>query len=210
MMSETIPVTPKTALPLLLALALPACVNEKDKVTFFSLFPPSTKEIAAPANLPPENFQGEFWVDRQGCSYIRTASGEWVPRMNLDRTRMCDASVVPSAIALASTPESGFETASQAISVDPKTGQISQVRPELKIPTTYVQVGSYSETSAGLAVREKFASLGFPVVGRDTEPPEGRAITVVLGPYQDSGFLEDALDTAKSLGHNDAYVFQNQ
>lgn len=190
--------------------ALTGCVNETDKVTFFSLFPPSDREIVTPANLPPANFNGEFWVDRQGCSYIKTGNGEWVPRMNLDRTRMCDSSLVGDAQALASAPQSAFEPVEETIGIDPNTGQISQVRPNLKIPPTYVQVDTFSDTAAGLAVREKFVGLGFPVVGKNQTPPEGRALTVVLGPYEDSGFLEDALDTAKSLGHNDAYVFQNQ
>ena len=194
----------------LLVLTVSGCADEEEKVTFFSLFPPSDREIVTPANLPPANFDGEFWVDRQGCSFIRTGNGEWVPRMNLDRTRMCDRSVVSEAQQLAAAPDSAFEPVEQRIGIDPNTGQISQVRPNLKIPSTYVQVGSFSETAAGLAVRQKFVNLGFPVVGKDQTPPQGRALTVVLGPYQDSGFLEDALETAKSLGHNDAYVFQNQ
>lgn|GEM_PF-3566425 len=202
--------THKSLLISALALGLTGCANEEDKVTFFSLFPPSDREIIAPSNLPPPNFQGEFWVDQQGCSYIRTDTGAWVPRMNLDRTRMCDRSLVPQARQLASAPQSAFEPAQETIGVDPDTGQVSKVRPNLKIPPTYVQVDSFSDTAAGLAVREKFVNLGFPVVGKDQTPPDGRALTVVLGPYQDSGFLEDALDTAKSLGHNDAYVFQNQ
>ena len=191
-------------------LIVSGCVNEKDKVTFFSLFPPSSRDIVTPANLPPENFEGEFWVDQNGCSYIKTDSGSWVPRMNLDRTRMCDPSLIPSAVEMASTPRDLSQSATPQVSVDPETGVVSTVRPSEQIQPTYVQVGTYGDTAAGLAVREKFASLGFPVVGRDKTPPEGRALAVVLGPYTDSGFLEDALETAKSLGHNDAYVFQNQ
>ncbi len=194
-----------------LALTLAACANEEDKVTFFSLLPTSDREIVPPANLPPEGFEGEFWVDAEGCSYIRTGTGQWVPRMNGDRTRMCDPTLKQSAeevaAALNAAPASVIEN---SISVDPDTGEVSEVRPALVIPKTYVQVGTFSDQAAGLAVREKFANLGFPIVGKNLTPPEGSALTVVLGPYTDSGFLEDALDTAKSLGHNDAYVFQNQ
>jgi len=173
-------VTLKTMLIAASALILAGCADEEDKVTFFSLLPDTKRDIVAPANLPPANFQGEFWVDRQGCNYIKTGSGQWVPRMNLDRTRMCDPSLVPSASALAATPESGFEAPpQQPISIDPNTGQVSEERPEFKIPATYVQVGTYSQSDAGLAVREKFATLGFPIVGRDKLPPEGRALTVV-------------------------------
>ncbi len=193
------------------ALILSGCANEKDKVTFFSLLPEADRGSMVPVNLPPQNFPGEFWVDRQGCSFIKTDSGQWVPRMNLDRTRMCDADLVTSARKLASTPESGFNApAKPRIGVDPKTGLTSEIRPEFKIPATYVSVGTYSNGAAGIAVREKFANLGFPIVGRDQTPTPGRALAVVLGPYTDSGFLEDALETAKSLGHNEAYVFQNQ
>ncbi len=200
----------KHILPVILSLAVVGCSDGEDKVTFFSLLPPSSRDIVQPANLPPDNFDGEFWVDRNGCSYIKTGNGQWVPRMNLDRTRMCDPSLVPSAIQMAESLAGLAPEAAASVGGDAEIAEVSEVRPSQTIPPTYVQVGSYSDTGVGLGVREKFASMGFPVVGQDQAPPEGRAITVVLGPYSDSGFLEDALETAKSLGHNDAYVFQNQ
>ncbi len=203
---------PRTLIVGLSLLTGAGCADEADKVTFFSLLPASPREIVDPANVPPENFAGDFWVDTNGCSFIRTASGTWVPRMRLDRTRFCDPALAKTAqdvaVDLASAPQPSVIQTS--VSIDPDTGQVSEIRPELVIPPTFVQVGSYQDTAAGLAVREKFANLGFPIVGKDLSPPNGRALTVVLGPYTDSGFLEDALDTAKSLGHNDAYVFQNQ
>lgn len=200
----------KHILPVILSLAVLGCSQGEDKVTFFSILPPSPRDIVPPANLPPANFEGEFWVDRNGCSYIQTGNGQWVPRMNLDRTRMCDLSLVPSALQMEESVAGIRAEALPTSDVDPKVDDVSELRASQNISPTYVQVGSYSDTSAGLAVREKFTSLGFPVVGGDKTPPEGRALTVVLGPYSDSGFLEDALETAKSLGHNDAYVFQNQ
>ena len=162
-----------------------------------------------PENLPPENFEGDFWVDRSGCSYIKTETGRWVPRMNLDRTRMCDSSLIPSAVNTAAGPTQVASDARQ-IRIDPETGAVIETLASKEIPQTYVQIGTYADQSGGMAVREKFASLGFPVFGAEQEPPAGSPVTVVLGPYQDSGFLEDALSTAKSLGHSDAYVFQNQ
>lgn len=193
-----------------ITLLVSGCADEEDKVTFFSLLPPSELEILPPSNVPPDDFDGEFWVDQNGCSYIRTGRGNWVPRMNLDRTRMCDPSLQKSANKVASELASPTVSAIDTVSIDPDTGKVSEIRPELVIAPTYVQVGAYSDREAGIAVREKFANLGFPIVGKNLSPPQGRTLTVVLGPYTDSGFLEDALDTAKALGHNDAYVYQNR
>ena len=178
-------------------------------MTFFSLLPTGGADMTPASNLPPEDFEGEFWVDKNGCSYIRTGLGEWVPRMNFDRTRMCDPSLRSSASTVATELERPIVSPIETVSIDPDTGQVSEVRPELVIPPTYVQVGVYSNREAGMAVREKFTSLGFPIVGKNLTPPTGRPLTVVLGPYTDAGFLEDAVDTAKSLGHADAYTFQN-
>jgi len=122
---------------------------------------------------------------------------------------MCDRSLIPSAVDTAAGPSQVTSNAGQT-RIDPQTGAVIETLASKQIPQTYVQIGTYADQSGGMAVREKFASLGFPVFGADKELPAGSPVTVVLGPYQDSGFLEDALSTAKSLGHTDAYVFQNQ
>lgn len=171
----------------IIPLTLGACASE-EKITFFSLLPPSSKDIVDPVNLPPDDFAGEFWIDRDGCTFIRTGSGEWVPQMNLDRTRVCDSSLRADAKEMADT----LAESSDALPI-----------PSQEIPRSYVQVGLYKSLANRKAVRETFAKMGFPIFGDESN----RA--VVLGPYFDQGFLDDALNTARAEGHGDAFVFEN-
>lgn len=189
-------------------LALAGCADEPEKVTFFSLFPPSDRDIRGPANQPPPGYEGEFWVDRDGCSFIRTDTDQWVPRMNINRTLICDE----RAAALAAKPETiDIATSPEIppISIDPETGIVTEVLPGQPIPPSFVQVGLYDDVTNGLSVRNRFQKMGFPIVGGDIEPPAGKPMAVVLGPFDEQGFLDDAVSTAKSMGFSDAYTFQN-
>lgn len=190
------------------AFALMGCVNEPEKVTFFSLLPPSNKDIRGPANQPPPDYAGDEWVDRDGCIFLRTDGGKWVPRMNINRTLICDKDAAETA-AVNQSIEINASPDLPPISIDPETGIVTEVIAGTPVPPSFVQVGLYDNVAEGLAVRERFSSMGFPIVGGDVTPPDGRPMAVVLGPFNDEGFLNDALSTSKSLGFPDAYSFLN-
>lgn len=45
-----------------------------------------------PAELPPESFTGDQYVDSRGCIYVRVGVGtslQWVPRVGRDRQQLC-------------------------------------------------------------------------------------------------------------------------
>ena len=191
---------------LALATGVTGCTTGPDPITFFSILPQSKRDIAEPANLPPAGWDSEFWIDKRGCTYVRTETGQWVPQLNLDRTRKCDRSLAWEPVDFSKEPSS-LPTPSE--SVDPETGVITRVLPPKAIPRSYVQVGFFADRDAGLAARQRFIDLGFPVVGADTPSPEGKGITIVLGPFNEEGLLNDGLLTAIALGHTDAYTFQN-
>jgi len=184
------------------------CVNEPEKVTFFSLLPPSDRDIRGPANLPPPDYTSDEWVDRDGCLFLRTDGGEWVPRMNINRTLICDKEATTS-IAAKQNIEINTSPGIPPISIDPETGVVTEVMPAKTVPPSFVQVGLYDDVTQGLSVREQFSSMGFPIVGGDVTPPEGKPMAVVLGPFNDEGFLGDALSTAQSMGYSDAYSYLN-
>ena len=186
--------------------SLGGCATEDRPITFFSLLPPPAKDLAGPANLPPDGWESEFWVDRRGCAFVATQSGEWVPQLNLNRTRKCDPSLAWEPIDFSNQPQSE-PTPSE--SVDPITGVITRVLPPKPIPPSFVQVAFFENHESGLAVRQRFIDLGFPVVGSDTTPTEGKGVTLVLGPFTEAGLLQDGLDTARDFGFDDADTFQN-
>ncbi|TVP70688.1 MAG: hypothetical protein EA339_12290 [Rhodobacteraceae bacterium] len=48
----------------------------------------------APAELPPEGFEGREFTDSQGCVFLRSTFGgevTWIPRFGPDRQPVCDA-----------------------------------------------------------------------------------------------------------------------
>ena len=193
---------------LCVGLTLSACTGTGEKITFFSLLPPSDRDIVGPADLPPEEYSSEFWIDRKGCTFIRTEQG-WVPQMTNKRTRLCDPDLAKSnrEPIFVNVPPEGSDP---MVTIDPETGITERILLPAEIPESYVQVGFYEDAANGLRVRDQFAAMGFPIVGGETLPPAGKAMAVVLGPFVDDGALGDALNVAQSLGYQDAYSFQNQ
>lgn len=189
-----------SVLKLAILAMLAACSSpDGGKRTFFSLLPTSERTPAPPANVPPPGFDGEFWVDREGCTYMRTGKGEWVPRMNIDRSRVCDPSLASSA---------------ELVANDAALGNLSGIAepadfpaPEI-IPESFVQVGRYAEPTNAASVRKQFADMGFLIFDESTALPDQGVSSVVLGPYTEQGFLNDALKTAQQMGFEDAYIFR--
>ncbi len=187
--------------------ALSACTDNQGRpLTFFSILPTSPMEMTGPVNQPPAGWKSEFWIDRNGCTFVATESGDWVPQLNLDRTRKCDPDLAWVPIDFSKEPTS-FPTPSE--SVDPVTGVVTRILPPQPIPPSFVQVAYFDERTNGMAARKQFIDMGFPVVGADATPPKGSSMSLVLGPFTEAGLLEDGLETSIQLGYEDAYTFQN-
>jgi len=65
-------------LPLPLVLAVSGCSQQLEGFTLFDLLGRTGSALKGPANLPPSNYEGEYWVDRKGCIFIRTGEAEWL------------------------------------------------------------------------------------------------------------------------------------
>ena len=54
---------------------------------------PSAAELAVPAELPPEDYAGQQYVDSKGCLFLRAGpkgNENWVPRVTRDGVPLCD------------------------------------------------------------------------------------------------------------------------
>jgi hypothetical protein len=56
------------------------------------LIGPSAAELAVPAELPPEDYAGQQYVDSTGCLFLRAGPEEnetWIPRVTRDGVPIC-------------------------------------------------------------------------------------------------------------------------
>jgi hypothetical protein len=54
---------------------------------------PALAQLASPAELPPEDFAGQQYVDSKGCLFLRAGrpgSVEWIARVTRDGQPICD------------------------------------------------------------------------------------------------------------------------
>lgn len=206
----------KYLLPFLALLSACTAPNGQ-KVTFFSLMKVNEPGMDGPSSLPPPGYDSEFWVDSKGCSFIRTGGDttQWVPQVNIQRKPVCDPNLAIDAQAMAAPaplPAQNATATTQPLVgtvIDPNTGLKTEILPPRIIPESYVQVGAFAEQANGLATRERFAVMGFPIVGGGVTPPPGVAMNVVLGPFTVESALGDALATARGMGFADAFTFRN-
>lgn len=191
-------------------LSLSACAGDGGGGTFFSLMPAQGPDRTGPANLPPVDYDKEFWIDKRGCTFIKTRTGKWVPRIDDKGQKACDRSLsYDSGIAVSNSHSTVPTPDREVVSVNPVSGVVTRILPPQPIPPSFVQVGTFRNTAKGLKVRKQFQALGFPIVGGDTTPPAGKALSVVLGPFNVKGALDDGVATAVALGFDDAYSFSN-
>lgn len=191
-------------------LCIAGCTREGERpFTFFSLLTDPVRDVREPQNLPPTSFDGEFWVDARGCEFVRTGQADWVPRIGDGGKPMCDEALAYN-VERPRQPRSATVAApGTVVAVDPRTGAVTRVAPVASIPPTYVEVETFAEQEEGLIARKAFADLGYPIVGGDSVPPPGRALSVVLGPFNVQDALDDAISMAASLGYPNVNVFQN-
>lgn len=190
-------------LPLPLVLAVSGCSQQLEGFTLFDLLGRTGSALKGPANLPPSNYEGEYWVDRKGCIFIRTGEAEWLPQVDNDRKPICDASQAGEVIA---EPEPRAPT-TPSVSIDPETGLRTEILAPVNIRQSYVEVGTFDDYVAGVAAWQELAGLGFPMLGGETLPEPGRPVKIVLGPFMVKSALDDALATAIERGHDDAFSY---
>ena len=182
-------------------------------------------EYTPPVNLPPENYTGEIWVDHDGCIFLRSGQGEWVPQVNQKRIQMCDRAAMIAYLERSGRTDEipdGERTISEtAFSVEQALDQVgahetaasdpaptatpalSPAEPET--PTqSYVQVNVTKGDEVFNAARGRFQERQIKIFGSNR-----KSGSIVLGPFNDPLDLQDALVTAWSFGFLDAFTFEN-
>ena len=186
-----------------------ACTTSDGRnITFFSLLNPGGSDLRGPANAPPPGYDGEFWVDRRGCIFIRTGPVDgprWVPQVDLSRKPICDPA--RAGVEVAPSAEASIDPTPR-IEIDPETGLRLEILPPQAIPRSYVYVTAIDDQARGQTERRRFGELGFPVVGADQAPGAGQPVTVVLGPFTVQSALDDALRVAGDFGYEKAYTYR--
>jgi hypothetical protein len=54
---------------------------------------PSLAGLGTPAELPPDDYAGQQYIDSKGCLFLRAGpegNETWVPRVSRDGTPLCD------------------------------------------------------------------------------------------------------------------------
>ncbi len=171
-----------------------------------------------PANLPPEGYTGDIWVDTEGCIFLRSEQETWVPRVNQKRVQMCDKASMqayldredPRGETQIAEPQAVSENAlnvQQALAVvsienpKPAPGNVAPL-PSGKT-ATYVQVDPTELALSFTEARAKFKARKHPVYSADKSSG-----VIVLGPFDKALDVQDALVSAWSFGFLDAYPFK--
>jgi len=170
-----------------------------------------------PANLPPEGYTGEIWVDREGCIFLRTANETWIPQVNQKRIQVCDKQAM---LAYLDRTDPRRESQQQfepvrksALNVQQALAVVSIENPQpaptalSEIPQgpqqTYVQIDPAQDAMSFTEARAKFKSREIEVFSADQ-----RSSVIVLGPFNKALDVQDALVTAWSFGFLKAYPFK--
>lgn len=169
-----------------------------------------------PANLPPENYVGDVWVDREGCIFLRTAQNNWIPQVNQKRIQVCDKAAMlayldrtdPRVSNRPSEPvrESALnvQQALAVVSIDNPKPAPEALRDAPKgAERSYIQVDPAKDAPSFSIAQAKFKERKIPVFSSDRAKG-----VIVLGPFTKGLDVQDALVTAWSFGFLEAYPFK--
>ena len=119
---------------------------------------------AAPAELPPPEFEGREYTDSQGCVFLRSTFGgevTWIPRYGPDRRPVCGE-----------TPTAEAETTEPEV---PETAAAEASAPETAAPASVAPVASAPVASAPVAASRPAPAPPARVQPRRAAPQQQRA-----------------------------------
>ena len=149
-----------------------------------------------PAEIPPESFKGQQYVDSRGCLFVRAGVGAetlWVPR------------VAPGGAQICGEPPSGQRVPVVGEGERAAAGSVGNAGPTAGAGPL-VAIGSFRDPANAERAAARLADLGYPVVQqRMTGAAEG-LVAVLAGPFASSSAAEDALAVLRASGYPDAVV----
>lgn len=143
---------------------------------------PARADLNQPAELPPEGFAGQQYVDSKGCVFLRAAYGGqvvWVPRVTRDRKQLCGYAPSAGSPALAeetppeATPAAPDAAASPEASETAPKPAVAEPAPGPAIPDTptpVVEPTPAPPVAAPEAVPAEVAAVETPAVKPRAKP----------------------------------------
>lgn len=144
-----------------------------------------------PAEMPPESFAGQQYVDSRGCLFVRAGSGGetlWVPRVSRGGEPICGQ--VRGAESSSAAEAQGGSTAAGPV----------------VLSGFLVAVGSFRDPANADKAAARLADLAYPVLrGRMPGADEG-LVTVLAGPFDSAAQARRALRELRGAGYPDAVL----
>lgn len=151
---------------------------------------------AAPSVPPPSGFQGETFVDPEGCAYHRfTLGGEvmWAEVLDEGGAPLCGLA-----------PSRATQIAAMPLH---RRGEA----PPFPEPGRYAQIGLFLNLERADAFAAQLAAAGLPLLRQDFPRGGGRVQRVLYaGPFADAAAADAGLQVIRAVGFTDAFLWQHE
>lgn len=140
-----------------------------------------------PADLPPEDYQGQSYVDSQGCSFLKANYGgktEWVPRVGEDRKAMCGQT--PTQAVSAVVDAAGEDPAPVRAKKPAARRAVARAPVTIGCPVSVPVARRYATTDGGSVVLCT-AGNGSLTGARSPVYPAGSGVGAALSPMRGAG-----------------------
>lgn len=145
-----------------------------------------------PAELPPEDYQGQSYVDSQGCIFLKAGYGgeaEWVPRVGEDRKAICGQTPTQAVSAVVDAAGEVPAPIRKVRSTKPATKQVAARAPvTIGCPVSVPVARRYATTDGGSVVLCT-ASNGSLTGARSPIYPAGSGVGAALSAEQGAGVV---------------------
>ena len=140
-----------------------------------------------PAEVPPEDYQGQSYVDSEGCSFLKANYGgktEWVPRVGEDRKAMCGQT--PTQAVSAVVDAAGEDPAPVRAKKPAARRAVARAPVTIGCPVSVPVARRYATTDGGSVVLCT-AGNGSLTGARSPIYPAGSGVGAALSPMRGAG-----------------------